>query len=116
MGSPTDLFEVYSAYGILGLCLLGIVHTRRIVDDSHETRPDGNGLGFLNSPHDVFIVVRGRDDEIFEASFAQIVIGAGCALISSAFKVILVTSITSNANVSNGGRFLPGPFIRRRGV
>ena len=74
------------------------------------------GLWRLDPPHDVIVGMGRRDNVVFIAFFAQVVIGACCALISDAFEVVLMTSVTSNAIVSNGGRISLGPFIRRQAV
>ena len=73
------------------------------------------GLWRLDPPHDVIVGMGRRDNVVVIAFFAQVVIGASCALISDAFEVVLMTSITSNASVSNDGRMiLPGSFILMR--
>ena len=82
------------------------MHTRRIADDSNETRPDGDGLGIPNRFHDVFIVVRGRDNEIFETSFAQIIIGTHCTLVTNTLEIVPIASVTSDSEVFCGGRIL----------
>ena len=99
MESPTDLFNVKGAYGVLGLCLLGIMHTQRVVDDSNKTWPNGNGFGCPYRSHDVFIIVRGRDSEIFKTFFAQIIIGTYCTLVTNTLEIVPIAPVTSDSKV-----------------
>ena len=92
------------------------MNVRESFDITDAIHHISNGLWRLDPPHDVIVGMGRRDNVVFIAPCAQVVIGACCAFISDAYEVILVTSITSNANVFNGGRILPGPFILRQSV
>ena len=95
---------------------MGVLNIRESFDITSKGRHGWNGFRRLDTPHDVIVGMGRRDNVVFIAFFAQVVIGARCAFISDAFEVILVTSITSNANVSNGERILPVPFLLRQDV
>ena len=95
---------------------MDMMNVRESFDITDAIHHVSNGLWRLDPPHDMIVGMGRRDNVVFIAFFAQVVIGACCALISDAFEVVLMTSIASNANVYIGGRILPGPFILRQGV
>ena len=95
---------------------MGVLNIRESFDITSKGRHGWNGFRRLDTPHDVIVGMGRRDDIVVIALLAQVVIGACCAFISDAFEIFLVTSIASNATVSNRGRILPGPFILRQGV
>ena len=95
---------------------MDMMNVRESFDITDAIHHVSNGLWRLDPPHDVIVGMGRRDNVVFIAFFAQVVIGAFCALISDAFEVLLVTSIASNAIVSNRGRILPIRFILRQGV
>ena len=93
-----------------------MMNVRESFDITDTVHHIWNGLWFFNTSHGVIIGMGRRDNIVFIALFAQVVIGACCAFISGAFEVLLVTSITSNVNVSNGGRIMPGSFFLNNGI
>ena len=99
-----------------GLSFWGITNVWESFDITDAVHHISNGLWRLDPAHNVIVGMGRRDNIVFIAFFAQVVVGACCALISNAFEVVLVTSITSNAKVSNGGRILPGLLILRQSV
>ena len=95
---------------------MGVLNIRESFDITSKGRHGWNGFRRLDTPHDVIVGMGRRDDIVVIALLAQVVIGACCAFISDAFEILLVTSITSNVNVSNGERILPVPFLLRQDV
>ena len=73
---------------------MDMMNVRESFDITDAIHHVSNGLWRLDPPHNMIVGMGRRDNVVVIAFFAQVVIGASCALISDAFEVILMTSIT----------------------